>query len=64
VFAPGGGETVEFPDAATGLPLRSTCEAFAIPHWRVLLPPCMIVPGDALKGTVIDGHGDTLTVVD
>ncbi len=52
------------PVAATGLPLRKTWAALAIPHFKVLLDPCMIVVGEALKGLVIEGQADTLTVVD
>ncbi len=52
------------PDEATGVPLSRTCAAFAIPHCSVELPPWKIVVGDAENGTVIEGHGVTVTVTD
>jgi hypothetical protein len=52
------------PDEATGVPFRSTWAALAMPHCKVLLPPWKIVVGDAENGTVIDGHGMTVTVTD
>ena len=58
------GETVRVPSAATGLPFSSTCEALAMPHCRVLLLPCVIEVGEALKGLVIEGHAATLMLVD
>ena len=56
------GETVMLPDAATGLPFNKTWEALLIPHCRVLLPPCVMVDGEALNGLVIDGQGGAVTV--
>lgn len=63
VVVPGDGETERLPDAATGEPLSKTCEAFAIPHERVLLPPCMNVVGEAVNGDVMDGQAATVTAV-